>query len=124
MDPSLAAVRTEDQPVDPRLLEQLDFVALVHEPGLRATQFIRSIQQADHVVADDSALVTVQWTDEPVIEGQARDDFPSRTGSALRASSRDGRRQRGIASSPSSGEPGAGDPEGRVIGAVARSATR
>lgn len=72
MDPALAAIRAQDQPVHPALLEQLDLVTLVKEADLAAAQLIGCVEQTDQVVADQPALATFERTNEPVVEREAR----------------------------------------------------
>ena len=72
MDPALATVRAQDQPVHAALLEQLDLVALVEEADLRAAQLVGRVEQSDDVVADEPSFSTVERADETVIERQAR----------------------------------------------------
>ena len=72
VDPALAPVRAQDEPVDAALLEQLDLVALVEEADLVAAQLVGRVEQPDDVVADEPALATVERADQAVVEGQAR----------------------------------------------------
>ena len=103
VDPALAAVRAQHQPVGAVLLEQLDLVALVEVADLDAAQLVGRVEQADDAIADDPPLATVERADEAVVEGQARgrrrrrgSDRPCGPGCS------DGRRQRGIRASVSS----------------------
>ena len=70
MDPALAAVRAEHQPVGPVALQQLDFVTLVEEADLDPTQFVRDIEQSHDVVADEPSFSAIERPDQPTIERQ------------------------------------------------------
>ena len=78
VDPALAAVGRQDEPVHAALLEQLDLVAAVQEADLGAAQLVGLVEQADERVADEPPLAAVERSDEPVIEGQARRDASRR----------------------------------------------
>ena len=72
VEPALAPVRAQDEPVRAVLLEQLDLVALVEVADLGAAQLVGRVEQADDAIADDPALAAIERADEALVEGQAR----------------------------------------------------
>ena len=97
VDPALAAVGAQHEPVHAALLEQLDLVALVEERRARCRAARRGCPAAERGCSG-SAAVPGRRSARPD-RGRTSGAGPStasRIGSALRASSSDGRRQRGM----------------------------
>ena len=70
VDPALAAVRAQDQPVDAALLEQLDLVTLGEDADAVAADLVGRVEQRDDVVLDQVPLATLDRADQAVVERQ------------------------------------------------------
>src|SRR5436190_11440645 len=68
VEPALAAVRAENQPVRARSFDQLDLVALVELADLRRAQLIGCVEEADHGIADRPPLAAIGRADGAVFE--------------------------------------------------------
>jgi len=72
MNPALAAIGAQDQPVGSVSLQQLDLVALIENTDLRRTKLVWRVQQADEPVADAPGLVVRERSDASGFEGEMR----------------------------------------------------
>src|SRR5271157_4570939 len=68
MNPTLPAIGTEHEPVDPTALQQLDFVALVEDADFGRSELVRRVQQPNQPVTDLAALIVIERADAGGLE--------------------------------------------------------